>query len=104
MEDHFNENYMESTQFPKADFKGYIKNTKENTKILLSKGFHMITHFDNDYLLVSLSHNIKIFENITVVTSSDDLMCQKICEKFGVYHLLDTARKYDQQKYFFLKK
>jgi hypothetical protein len=38
----------------------------------------------NDYLLVSLSHNIKIFENITVVTSSDDLMCQKICDKFGV--------------------
>ena len=29
MEDHFNENYMESTQFPKADFKGYIKNSKE---------------------------------------------------------------------------
>jgi hypothetical protein len=38
----------------------------------------------NDYLLVSLSHNIKIFNNITVVTSTDDLMCQKICEKFGV--------------------
>ena len=29
MEDHFNENYMESSQFPKADFKGYIKNSKE---------------------------------------------------------------------------
>jgi polyisoprenoid-binding protein YceI len=29
MEDHFNENYMESTRFPKADFKGYIKNIKE---------------------------------------------------------------------------
>lgn len=29
MEDHFNENYMESTQFPKADFKGYVKNIKE---------------------------------------------------------------------------
>jgi len=29
MEDHFNENYMESTQFPKADFKGYILNMKE---------------------------------------------------------------------------
>lgn len=26
MEDHFNENYMESTKFPKADFKGYITN------------------------------------------------------------------------------
>lgn len=29
MEDHFNENYMESTRFPKADFKGYITNIKE---------------------------------------------------------------------------
>ena len=26
MEDHFNENYMESSKFPKADFKGYITN------------------------------------------------------------------------------
>jgi polyisoprenoid-binding protein YceI len=24
MEDHFNENYMESSKFPKADFKGYL--------------------------------------------------------------------------------
>ena len=38
----------------------------------------------NDYLIVSLSNNVKIFNNITVVTSTDDLMCQKICEKFGV--------------------
>ena len=29
MEDHFNENYMESSKFPKADFKGYITNVKE---------------------------------------------------------------------------
>ncbi|HWB24647.1 MAG TPA: YceI family protein [Chitinophagaceae bacterium] len=26
MQDHFNENYMESTKFPKADFKGFITN------------------------------------------------------------------------------
>lgn len=26
MEDHFNENYMESTKFPKADFKGFLTN------------------------------------------------------------------------------
>lgn len=25
MEDHFNENYLESTKFPKADFKGFVK-------------------------------------------------------------------------------
>jgi YceI-like domain len=37
MEDHFNENYMESTKFPKASFKGFITNiskinfTKEGT-------------------------------------------------------------------------
>ena len=29
MEDHFNENYMESNKLPKADFKGYINNIKE---------------------------------------------------------------------------
>jgi hypothetical protein len=38
----------------------------------------------NDLLLVSLQHNSKIFENITIVTSSDDILCQKICQKFGV--------------------
>jgi polyisoprenoid-binding protein YceI len=29
MEDHFNENYVESTKFPKADFKGFITNIGE---------------------------------------------------------------------------
>ena len=29
MQEHFNENYLESDQFPKADFKGYITNVKE---------------------------------------------------------------------------
>lgn len=38
----------------------------------------------NDYLLLSLINNTKIFENITVVTTNDDLVCQEICEKFGV--------------------
>ena len=38
----------------------------------------------NDYLLTSLSYNTKLFENITVVTSEEDIICQKICESFGV--------------------
>lgn len=38
----------------------------------------------NDFLLTSLSKNYQQFENITIVTSSEDLMCQKICEKFNV--------------------
>jgi len=29
MEDHFNENYLESTKYPKADFKGYISNISQ---------------------------------------------------------------------------
>jgi polyisoprenoid-binding protein YceI len=29
MEEHFNENYMESTKFPKSDFKGYVTNIQE---------------------------------------------------------------------------
>jgi hypothetical protein len=42
----------------------------------------------NDYLLTTLSHNINIFENMTVVTSADDLMCQEICKKFEVKCLI----------------
>ena len=38
----------------------------------------------NDFLLISLENNSKIFENITVVTSTSDFICQKICEKFEV--------------------
>ena len=41
MEDHFNENYLESTKFPKADFKGFIANA---TTIDFTKdGKHNIT-------------------------------------------------------------
>jgi len=38
----------------------------------------------NDFLLLSLKNNIKLFENIHVVTSKDDFLCHKICEKFKV--------------------
>ncbi len=38
----------------------------------------------NDYLAISLRENVKIFNNITIVTSTQDILCQKICEKFSV--------------------
>ena len=38
----------------------------------------------NDFLIVSLENNIRFFDRITVVTSSSDFLCQKICKKFGV--------------------
>jgi predicted GH43/DUF377 family glycosyl hydrolase len=38
----------------------------------------------NDFLILSLENNTKYFENITVVTSNEDTMCQNICKSFGV--------------------
>jgi hypothetical protein len=38
----------------------------------------------NDYLKISLENNTKIFDNITVVTSEDDIKCQEICKTYGV--------------------
>jgi hypothetical protein len=35
-------------------------------------------------LILSLENNTKHFENITVVTSNDDIMCQNICKSYGV--------------------
>jgi glycosyltransferase involved in cell wall biosynthesis len=38
----------------------------------------------NDFLSITLEQNIKIFDNITVVTSESDEICKKLCDKFGV--------------------
>jgi hypothetical protein len=53
----------------------------------------------NDFLAVSLQHNVEIFDNITVVTSESDILCQKICEKFGV-NCLVTNLMYDNESDF----
>lgn len=64
-----------------------IKRSKKLDVVIVSVNY-------NDLLIVSLSHNVKIFENITVVTSPDDLLCQKICQKFGV-HCVVTGVMYE---------
>lgn len=38
----------------------------------------------NKYLPLTLENNTKIFDNITVVTSKDDIECQIICKRFNV--------------------
>jgi GR25 family glycosyltransferase involved in LPS biosynthesis len=48
----------------------------------------------NDFLQITLQNNIKTFDNITVVTSSNDLECQKICKDFGVKCII-TDRMYE---------
>ena len=65
---------------PKKIIKKPIKNeyyTRKLDVIIVSVNY-------NDFLLISLENNSKIFENITVITSSNDFLCQKICEKFKV--------------------
>jgi glycosyltransferase involved in cell wall biosynthesis len=43
---------------------------------------------------LTLSKNRLLFDNITVVTSPDDLMCKKICDKYGVNCVI-TNRMYE---------
>jgi GTP:adenosylcobinamide-phosphate guanylyltransferase len=42
----------------------------------------------NDFLILTLKENSKIFSNITVISSPDDFLCHKICEKFEVKCLI----------------
>jgi GR25 family glycosyltransferase involved in LPS biosynthesis len=49
----------------------------------------------NDFLLPTLTINIETFDNITVVTSNEDKMCQMICEKFKVNYIT-TDIMYDE--------
>jgi hypothetical protein len=94
-----------------------LENNKENTQVLRKVGEKKIYEKNsptirskkidilivsvnyNDYLLLSLNNNIKYFENITIITSSDDILCQKICDKFGVVCLV-TDTMYDNGDYF----
>jgi len=42
----------------------------------------------NDYLSLTLEENIKVFNNITVVTSESDYECQNICNTFDVNYII----------------
>jgi polyisoprenoid-binding protein YceI len=64
MEDHFNENYMESSKFSKAEFKGYIKNIKE---INFAKDGKYPASFEGNLTIHGVSNNVstKGFVEIT---------------------------------------
>ena len=62
-----------------------IINSTINQTIAKKKIDVIITSVDyNDFLILSLENNTKYFENITVVTSNDDIICQNICKSYGV--------------------
>ncbi|MEK0423368.1 MAG: hypothetical protein RLZ95_1278 [Bacteroidota bacterium] len=64
MEDHFNENYMESSKLPKADFKGYIKNIKE---IDFSKNGKYPANFEGDLTIHGVTNKVSTKGQIEVV-------------------------------------
>lgn len=68
------------TLIKKSSPRQKIKPTMRNKKldvVIVSVNY-------NDYLIISLSENIKHFDNITVVTSPEDKVCQNICKKLNV--------------------
>lgn len=64
MEDHFNENYMESTKFPKADFKGYIKNIKD---INFAKDGKYPANFEGDLTIHGTTNKVSTKGEVEVV-------------------------------------
>lgn len=75
--------------------------TPISTKVIRNKKLDVVivSVNYNDYLSVTLSHNSKIFDNITVVTSSQDILCKKICEKFGAKYVVTDIMYNDNAKF-----
>lgn len=63
MEDHFNENYMESTKYPKALFKGYITNI---TRINFSKDGTYEAEAEGTLTIHGVVQKVKTMGTITV--------------------------------------
>jgi polyisoprenoid-binding protein YceI len=79
MEDHFNENYMESDKFPKASFKGAIINNKE---INYSQNGNYTAQVKGDLTIhgitrpVLLSANIVMKDQKIIAKSSFEILIQ----------------------------
>jgi len=63
MEDHFNENYLESTKFPKADFKGFITNV--NSIDFTKDAKHNVT-VDGSLTIHGVSQKVSTTGSLTI--------------------------------------
>ena len=84
-------NFLKTDKMKKLENSVSEKNINSNKKVLDIKRVGpkkldviIVSVNYNDFLIVSLENNIRFFDRITVVTSSSDFLCQKICKKFGV--------------------
>jgi len=78
--------------------KGEIVNSNEKT---LSRNLDVIiiSVNYNDFLITTLERNSIKFDNITVVTSREDKMCQEICNKFGAKLIVSEIMYEDGAKF-----
>ncbi len=63
MQEHFNENYVETTKFPKAEFKGGIQN---NEKIVYTKDGSYATHVKGKLTMHGVTNDVETDGKITV--------------------------------------
>ncbi len=63
MQDHFNTDYMQSNQFPRADFKGTITNIKE---VVFTKNGTYKANVKGDLTMHGVTKNIIVIGTITV--------------------------------------
>jgi len=86
MEEHFNENYAESSEFPKATFKGRVqdyKNTSGGYKITGELTFHGVTK-QLENITVTLNNSdssITMSGNFSVLVSDFGIKIPKIVKK-----------------------
>ncbi|HQR93303.1 MAG: hypothetical protein B7Y15_10830 [Bacteroidetes bacterium 24-39-8] len=66
MEDHFNENYMESSKFPKAEFKGYINDLQ---RLDLTKAGANEVNAEGTLIIHGVSQKMTVNGTLTVLSS-----------------------------------
>lgn len=84
MEDHFNENYMESGKFPKAEFKGFINDIQHID--LVNPGGNEISA-DGTLTIHGVSQKVKATGSLTVLSSGKIMLKSEIKIKLKDYNI-----------------
>ena len=84
MEDHFNENYMESSKFPKAEFKGFINDIQHLD--LTSAGGNEI-NADGTLTIHGITQKVTVTGTLTVLSSGKIMLKSDIKIKLKDYQI-----------------
>jgi hypothetical protein len=87
MEQHFNEDYLQSEQFPKAEFKGYI-NDIQNIDITKAGGYNISA--EGTLTIHGVSKKINVLGVLTVLSSGKIMLKADIKIKLKDYNILGS--------------